>query len=57
MCSLLVAGDDSFALLNGDEDLEYGARYRWYLWVDTQCFFWGMFGGKVSYRGVGCILW
>jgi len=30
VCSLLVAGDDSFALLNSDEDLEYGARYRRY---------------------------
>jgi hypothetical protein len=39
VCSLLVAGDDSFALLNGDEDLEYGARYRWYLWMDTRCIF------------------
>ncbi len=28
-----------FALLNCDEDLEYGARYRWYLWVDTWCIF------------------
>jgi len=27
--SLLVAGDDIFALLICDEDLEFGARYHW----------------------------
>ena len=27
--SLLVAGDDIFALLICDEDLEFGARYCW----------------------------
>jgi hypothetical protein len=33
--SLLVAGDDVFALLICDEDLEYGARYFWCLLVGT----------------------
>ena len=36
---VLVAGDDVFALLICDEDLEYGARHFWYQWAVTLCLF------------------
>ena len=47
-------GDDVFALLNCDEDLEYGARHFWCPLVVIRCIFFSgcefvLLGGKVSY--------
>ena len=59
--SCFVVGDDVFALLNCDEDLEYGARHLWGLLVGIRCIFscvnWCKGLGRFHMVDVGCIWW